>query len=96
MVSRVASLGTLAATSTGTHLRMEQLGFRPDQQQAYQGARGEWQQFFEAWSRCRIGLLHGLAANDPQGKAITSGIKTGVVASHADDVSNKVEWSGTS
>ena len=62
MVSRVASLGTLAATSTGTHLRMEQLGFRPDQQQAYQGARGEWQQFFEAWSRCRIGLLHGLAA----------------------------------
>jgi len=41
---------------------MEQLGFRPDQQQAYQGARGEWQQFFEAWSRCRIGLLHGLAA----------------------------------
>jgi len=65
---------------------MEQLGFRPDQQQAYQGAKGEWQQFFEAWSRCRIGLLRGLAANDPQGKAITSGIKTGVVASDADDM----------
>jgi len=65
MVSRVSSLGTLTATSTGTHLRMEQLGFRPDQQQAYQGAKGEWQQFFEAWSRRRIGLLGGLAANAP-------------------------------
>ena len=38
---------TLTPTSTGTHLRMEQSGFRPDQQQAYQGAaRGGWQQFF--------------------------------------------------
>ena len=27
---------TLTATSTGTHLRMEQSGFRPDQQQACQ------------------------------------------------------------
>jgi len=25
---------------------MEQSGFRPDQQQAYQGAKGGWQQFF--------------------------------------------------
>ena len=48
MVSRVSSRGTLTATSAGTHLRMEQLGFRPDQQQAYQGAKGEWQQFFAA------------------------------------------------
>ena len=38
------------------------------------------------WSRRRIGVQGGLAANEPQGKAITSGIKTGVVASHADDV----------
>jgi hypothetical protein len=30
------------------HLRMEQSGFRPDQQQAYQGAKGGWQQFFSA------------------------------------------------
>ena len=37
---------TLTATSTGTRLRMEQSGFRPDQQQYYQGAQGGWQQFF--------------------------------------------------
>jgi uncharacterized protein YndB with AHSA1/START domain len=37
---------TLTPTSTGTHLRMEQSGFRPDQQQAYQGARFGWQKFF--------------------------------------------------
>jgi uncharacterized protein YndB with AHSA1/START domain len=37
---------TLTPTSTGTHLRMEQSGFRPDQRQAYGGARGGWQQFF--------------------------------------------------
>jgi uncharacterized protein YndB with AHSA1/START domain len=39
---------TLTPTSAGTHLRMEQSGFRPDQQQAYQGAKGGWQQFFAA------------------------------------------------
>ena len=39
---------TLTATSTGTHLRMEQSGFRPDQQQAYQGAKHGWQRFFAA------------------------------------------------
>ena len=37
---------TLTPTSTGTHLRMEQRGFRGDQQQAYQGARFGWQRFF--------------------------------------------------
>ena len=37
---------TLTPTSTGTHLRMEQSGFRPDQQQAYQGANYGWQKFF--------------------------------------------------
>ena len=37
---------TLTPTSTGTHLRMEQVGFRPDQQRAYQGAKHGWQQFF--------------------------------------------------
>src|SRR5919106_5677031 len=36
---------TLTPTSTGTHLRMEQSGFRQDQRQAYQGAKGGWQQF---------------------------------------------------
>ena len=37
---------TLTPTSTGTHLRMEQSGFRPDQPQFYQGAKSGWQQFF--------------------------------------------------
>ena len=36
---------TLTPTSTGTHLRMEQSGFRPEQKQAYGGARMGWQQF---------------------------------------------------
>jgi uncharacterized protein YndB with AHSA1/START domain len=37
---------TLTSTSTGTYLRMEQSGFRPDQQQAYNGAKYGWQRFF--------------------------------------------------
>ena len=37
---------TLTATGTGTHLRMEQSGFQPDQKQAYQGAKFGWQRFF--------------------------------------------------
>jgi uncharacterized protein YndB with AHSA1/START domain len=37
---------TLTPTKTGTHLRMEQSGFRPDQQQAYQGAKYGWPRFF--------------------------------------------------
>ena len=37
---------TLTPSGTGTHLRMEQSGFRPDQQQAYQGAKSRWPQFF--------------------------------------------------
>jgi uncharacterized protein YndB with AHSA1/START domain len=36
---------TLTPTPTGTHLRMEQVGFRPEQKQAYGGARAGWQQF---------------------------------------------------
>ncbi|RDK07511.1 SRPBCC family protein [Cupriavidus lacunae] len=39
---------TLTPTGTGTLLRMEQAGFRPDQRQAYQGAKGGWPQFFTA------------------------------------------------
>jgi uncharacterized protein YndB with AHSA1/START domain len=39
---------TLTPTSAGTHLRMEQSGFRADQDQAYQGAKGGWPQFFAA------------------------------------------------
>jgi len=37
---------TLTPTSTGTRLRMEQAGFRPDQEQAYRGAKSGWRQFF--------------------------------------------------
>ena len=37
---------TLTPTSTGTLLRMEQLGFRSDQKQAYGGAKAGWQGFF--------------------------------------------------
>jgi uncharacterized protein YndB with AHSA1/START domain len=38
---------TLTPTNTGTHLRVEQSGFRTDQQQAYQGAKWGWPKFFE-------------------------------------------------
>ncbi|WP_414463928.1 SRPBCC family protein [Hyphomicrobium sp. DY-1] len=38
---------TLTPTDTGTRLRMEQSGFRPDQQQAYQGAKFGWSKFFD-------------------------------------------------
>jgi len=37
---------TLTPTAGGTLLRMEQTGFRPDQDQAYNGARFGWQRFF--------------------------------------------------
>ena len=37
---------TLTPTGTGTLLRMEQAGFRPDQEQAYQGAKYGWKKFF--------------------------------------------------
>lgn len=39
---------TLTPTSTGTLLRMEQSGFRPDQQSYYRGARAGWPRFFAA------------------------------------------------
>ena len=36
---------TLTPSGKGTHLRMEQSGFRPDQQQAYHGAKAGWPRF---------------------------------------------------
>ena len=36
---------TLTPTGTGTHLRMEQSGFRKDQPRYYQGAKAGWPQF---------------------------------------------------
>jgi uncharacterized protein YndB with AHSA1/START domain len=47
---------TLTPTSTGTRLRMEQSGFRQDQLQYYEGAKGGWQQFFAALERVLAGL----------------------------------------
>jgi uncharacterized protein YndB with AHSA1/START domain len=42
---------TLTPTSTGTRLRMEQTGFRPDQEAAYRGAQVAWKQFIRALER---------------------------------------------
>lgn len=39
---------TLTPTGAGTHLRMEQAGFRPDQKQAYGGAMQGWPRFFDS------------------------------------------------
>jgi uncharacterized protein YndB with AHSA1/START domain len=39
---------TLAPSDRGTHLRMEQYGFRADQEQAFQGAKFGWERFFNA------------------------------------------------
>ncbi|HXC24693.1 MAG TPA: SRPBCC domain-containing protein [Gemmatimonadaceae bacterium] len=47
---------TLTPTKTGTHLRMEQSGFRPDQEQAYRGAQGGWQRFLDSLDRVVAGL----------------------------------------
>jgi len=38
---------TLTPSGSGTHLRVEQAGFRPDQKQAYGGAKFGWQNFLE-------------------------------------------------
>jgi uncharacterized protein YndB with AHSA1/START domain len=47
---------SLTPTSTGTHLRMEHRGFRPDQQQAYQGATYGWQKFFASLEQVLAGM----------------------------------------
>jgi uncharacterized protein YndB with AHSA1/START domain len=39
---------TLTPTRTGTHLRMEQSGFSPDQRSYYRGAVTGWPRFLEA------------------------------------------------
>jgi uncharacterized protein YndB with AHSA1/START domain len=45
---------TLTPTQTGTQLRMEHFGFRPDQEAAYKGAKYGWQNF--------MGKLEGVVA----------------------------------
>lgn len=39
---------TLDPTPAGTRLRMEQTGFRPDQEQAFRGATAGWRRFFDS------------------------------------------------
>lgn len=39
---------TLTPTAAGTHLRMEQTGFQPDQKLAYHGAKAGWPRFLTA------------------------------------------------
>jgi len=38
---------TLTPSGAGTHLRVEQAGFRPDQKQAFGGAHAGWRRFLE-------------------------------------------------
>jgi uncharacterized protein YndB with AHSA1/START domain len=47
---------TLTPTKTGTHLRMEQSGFRPEHEHNYRGAGFGWQKFFAALERVVAGL----------------------------------------
>jgi uncharacterized protein YndB with AHSA1/START domain len=47
---------TLLATSSGTLLRMEQSGFRPDQEAAYQGANYGWRKFMGGLDKVLAGL----------------------------------------
>jgi uncharacterized protein YndB with AHSA1/START domain len=49
-------LWTLTPAEGGTHVRMEQSGFGPDQQAAYQGARYGWQKFFGGLEQVLGGL----------------------------------------
>ena len=48
-------LFTLTPEESGTHLRMEHSGFRPDQQQAYGGAKYGWKHFFDNLERVLSG-----------------------------------------
>ena len=47
---------TLTPTSTGTHLRMEQSGFRPEEAANYQGANYGWQKYFAGLERVAAAL----------------------------------------
>jgi uncharacterized protein YndB with AHSA1/START domain len=47
---------TLTPTKTGTHLRMEHSGFRPEHENNYRGAGYGWQRFFAAIERVVAGL----------------------------------------
>ena len=50
---------TLTPTAAGTLLRMEKTGFRPEQKQAFGGARYGWEQHFTNLERVLAGLEQG-------------------------------------
>ena len=47
---------TLTPTAAGTHLRVEQSGFRPEQKQAFGGAKLGWHQFLQKLETLVAGL----------------------------------------
>jgi uncharacterized protein YndB with AHSA1/START domain len=47
---------TLTPTGAGTLLRMEQVGFRIDQEQAFQGAKYGWQKMFASLEQVLAGV----------------------------------------
>ena len=47
---------TLTPTRTGTQLRMEQSGFRPEEEANYQGASYGWQRYIAGLERVAAGL----------------------------------------
>lgn len=47
---------TLTPSGAGTHLRMEQAGFKPNQKQAFGGAAHGWRGFFEKLENVVAGL----------------------------------------
>jgi uncharacterized protein YndB with AHSA1/START domain len=50
---------TLTPSGAGTRLRMEQSGFRPDQDQAFHGAQYGWNKFFGGLEQVLAGLEEG-------------------------------------
>lgn len=42
---------TLTETASGTHLRIVQTGFGPDQEQAYRGATSGWTRFLDRFGQ---------------------------------------------
>src|SRR3546814_19075255 len=51
---------TLEPTPAGTLLRMEQVGFRPDQKQAFGGAKGGWRTHLDNLEQGVAGLDQGI------------------------------------
>jgi len=47
---------TLTPTKGGTHVRMEQSGFRPEEEANYQGASYGWQRYVGGLERVAAGL----------------------------------------